>query len=44
MTAADGVVELTRELLAIDTINPPGHEARAAAIVGRRLAGRGPRM
>ena len=35
--AADGVVELTRELLAIDTINPPGHEARAAAIVGRRL-------
>jgi succinyl-diaminopimelate desuccinylase len=32
-----GVVELTRELVAIDTINPPGHEARAAAIVGRRL-------
>jgi succinyl-diaminopimelate desuccinylase len=37
VTTADGVVELTRELLAIDTINPPGHEARAAAIVGRRL-------
>jgi succinyl-diaminopimelate desuccinylase len=35
--AGDGVVELTRELIAIDTINPPGHEARAAAVVGRRL-------
>ena len=41
MTAADGVVQLTRELLAIDTINPPGHEARAAAVVGRRLADAG---
>jgi succinyl-diaminopimelate desuccinylase len=35
--AGDGVVELTRELIAIDTTNPPGNEARPAAVVGRRL-------
>ncbi len=36
-----GVVELTRELIAIDTINPPGHEARAAAVAGARLEAAG---
>jgi succinyl-diaminopimelate desuccinylase len=31
------VVELTRELVRIDTINPPGGEAAAAGLVGGRL-------
>jgi succinyl-diaminopimelate desuccinylase len=31
------VVELTRELVRTDTINPPGHEGRAAAVLGERL-------
>ncbi|MGH7819264.1 MAG: M20/M25/M40 family metallo-hydrolase, partial [Candidatus Binatia bacterium] len=35
--AAASVRELLEELVAADTTNPPGNEARAAAIVGRRL-------
>jgi succinyl-diaminopimelate desuccinylase len=31
------VVALARELVGIDTINPPGHEGRAAAVLGERL-------
>jgi succinyl-diaminopimelate desuccinylase len=34
-------VELTRELVRIDTVNPPGNEARAATLVGARLEGAG---
>ena len=35
------VVELTRELVRIDTINPPGGEAAAAELVGGRLEAAG---
>jgi succinyl-diaminopimelate desuccinylase len=35
------VVALTRELVGIDTINPPGHEGRAAAVLARRLEAAG---
>ena len=35
------VVELTRELVATNTVNPPGHEADAAALVGARLESAG---
>jgi succinyl-diaminopimelate desuccinylase len=35
------VVALTRELVGIDTINPPGHEGRAAAVLVRRLEAAG---
>jgi succinyl-diaminopimelate desuccinylase len=35
------VVELTRELVRTETINPPGHESRLADLVGRRLEGAG---
>ena len=38
--AAD-VVELTRELVATRTINPPGDEAKAASLVGARLEAAG---
>ena len=38
--AAD-VVELTRELVATRTINPPGDEAQAASLVGARLEAAG---
>ena len=35
------VVRLTRELLAIDTIDPPGNEERAAAVIARLLSADG---
>jgi succinyl-diaminopimelate desuccinylase len=35
------VVELTRELVRTETINPPGHECRVARIVGARLEAAG---
>jgi succinyl-diaminopimelate desuccinylase len=35
------VVELTRELVATRTINPPGDEAKAASLVGARLEAAG---
>ena len=35
------VVRLTKELLAIDTIDPPGNEEKAAAVIARVLAGAG---
>jgi succinyl-diaminopimelate desuccinylase len=35
------VVELTRELVRTDTINPPGNEARAAETLGARLEAAG---
>ncbi len=35
------VVELTRELVATNTVNPPGREADAAALVGARLESAG---
>jgi succinyl-diaminopimelate desuccinylase len=35
--AGDGVVELARELVRTETINPPGDEARAARILAARL-------
>ena len=38
---APGVVELTRELVRTETINPPGDEAGAAALLGRRLEAAG---
>ncbi|HYM58445.1 MAG TPA: peptidase M20, partial [Solirubrobacteraceae bacterium] len=38
---ASGVVELTRELVRTDTINPPGDEEGAAALLGRRLEAAG---
>ncbi len=38
--AAD-VVELTRELVRTDTINPPGNEARAAQRLAARLEAAG---
>jgi succinyl-diaminopimelate desuccinylase len=34
---AGGVVELTRELVRTETVNPPGDEARAAALLAGRL-------
>ena len=40
MAAAD-VVDLTRELVATRTINPPGDEAKAASLVGARLEAAG---
>jgi len=36
-----GVVELTRELVRTDTINPPGNEARAADLLAARLEAAG---
>ena len=38
---ADGVVELTRELVRTETINPPGDEARAARVLAARLEAAG---
>jgi len=38
---AAGVVELTRELVRTDTINPPGNEARAAQVLAARLEAAG---
>jgi succinyl-diaminopimelate desuccinylase len=35
------VVALTRELVGIDTINPPGHEGRAAVVLAERLEAAG---
>jgi succinyl-diaminopimelate desuccinylase len=35
------VLELTRELIRTETINPPGDESRAAELVGRRLEAAG---
>jgi succinyl-diaminopimelate desuccinylase len=34
---AGGVVELARDLVRTDTVNPPGHEARLASALARRL-------
>ena len=34
-------VRLTRDLLALRTVNPPGDEAAAIALLGRRLEGAG---
>jgi succinyl-diaminopimelate desuccinylase len=39
--AAADVVDLTRELVATRTINPPGDEAKAASLVGARLEAAG---
>jgi succinyl-diaminopimelate desuccinylase len=39
--AGDGVVELARELVRTETINPPGDEARAARILAARLEAAG---
>jgi succinyl-diaminopimelate desuccinylase len=39
--AGDGVVELARELVRTETINPPGDEARAARILAARLESAG---
>src|ERR671933_1965908 len=39
--AMSEVVELTRRLVGTETINPPGNEADAAAILGGRLAAAG---
>jgi succinyl-diaminopimelate desuccinylase len=39
--ASSEVVELTRELVRTETINPPGDEARAAGILGERLEAAG---
>ena len=36
-----GVVELTRELVRTETINPPGNEARAADLLAARLEAAG---
>jgi succinyl-diaminopimelate desuccinylase len=38
---AGGVVELTRELVRTETVNPPGDEARAAALLAGRLEAAG---
>lgn len=38
---SDGVVELTRELVRAETINPPGNEARAARVLAARLEAAG---
>jgi succinyl-diaminopimelate desuccinylase len=38
---ANGVVALTQELVRTETINPPGNEARAAAVLGARLEAAG---
>jgi acetylornithine deacetylase/succinyl-diaminopimelate desuccinylase-like protein len=35
------VTELLRELIRVDTVNPPGNETRAAGILERYLARRG---
>lgn len=35
------VISLARELIALDTVNPPGNEAPAAELVGERLAANG---
>ncbi|HYY05718.1 MAG TPA: M20 family metallopeptidase [Candidatus Limnocylindria bacterium] len=39
--AADAVVELTRELVRTETINPPGDEGRAADLLAARLEAAG---
>lgn len=41
MDTNSDVVRLTQELLAIDTIDPPGNEEKAAAVVARVLAAEG---
>jgi succinyl-diaminopimelate desuccinylase len=41
VASADGVVELTQELVRTETINPPGHEARAAELLAARLEAAG---
>ena len=38
---AGGVVELTRELVRTETVNPPGNEARAARLLAARLEAAG---
>jgi succinyl-diaminopimelate desuccinylase len=38
---SDGVVELARELVRAETINPPGNEARAARVLAARLEAAG---
>lgn len=41
MDGEPDVIALTRELVAIDTIDPPGHEEKAARVVARVLAAAG---
>ena len=41
MTLREEVTELLRELLRLDTVNPPGNETRAASHLQRYLAGNG---
>ena len=41
MTLRDEVTELLRELLRLDTVNPPGNETRAATLLQRYLAENG---
>ena len=41
MTDAADPVELTRELIRIDTVNPPGNEERALSLLGELLAAGG---
>ncbi len=41
MTEESEVLKLTRELLAVDTIDPPGNEEKAAKIMARTLAAEG---
>lgn len=41
MNTTTEVVRLTQELLAIDTIDPPGNEEKAAAVIARVLAAEG---
>lgn len=39
--AASDVIELTRKLIAFNTVNPPGNEGEAAKFIGSLLAGNG---
>ena len=41
MTSVTDVLQLTRDLVRTNTVNPPGNEARAAALVGARLESAG---
>jgi succinyl-diaminopimelate desuccinylase len=41
MTQASEVLKLTRELLAVDTIDPPGNEEKAARVMARALSAAG---
>lgn len=43
-TVQQRVVDLTRELVALNTVNPPGSEHEAATKVARRLESAGLRV